>query len=130
MSRTIGIGQEYSSDPSYASKRRYADKFKVLRQELIQSISNGAGCNICGSFKNLEIDHCDGRSYVLNKLSSVQRVKKYIEEYQKGVALRVLCRRCNAKSGGGLRYDSSRKDEFDADDPLANPSDDLSDVPF
>lgn len=91
-------------------QRRYEEKWKRVKAELIGKLSDGRGCALCGSFKNLEIDHCDGRNYVLNKISSATRTKKYLEEYESGVPLRVLCRKCNALSGGGVRYGKNRSE--------------------
>lgn len=97
-------------DQQRIHQRRYEEKWKKEKARLIGILSEGRGCALCRSFKNLEIDHCDGRNYVLKNISSVKRIKKYLEEYESGVALRVLCRKCNALSGGGVRYGDNREE--------------------
>lgn len=62
----------------------------------------------CFETKNLEIDHPNGRK-VSNRdpkhrrKSFAARVREYWDAFADGVPLRVLCRSCNARDGGGRR---------------------------
>lgn len=50
----------------------------------------------------LEVDHVDGRDWQPRDFSQGERVDRYWREYRAGVALRALCRRCNAQLGAQL----------------------------
>ena len=52
----------------------------------------------------LEVDHVNGRNWELQHTSRWARVARYWREYESGVPMRVLCRSCNARLGGGRRY--------------------------
>jgi len=65
------------------------------RLELIDLL--GGVCDNCGSIKELEIDHMDGRDYNCEDTDQSVRVSKYFREYRSGVRLRVLCASCNKK---------------------------------
>lgn len=59
----------------------------------------GGKCAECGTEMGLEIDHMDGRDWVVGKLPPLPRVKRYWQEFFRGVRLRVLCRSCNGRDG-------------------------------
>lgn len=70
-----------------------------------------AGCFNCGSDENLEIDHPKGRARTQRnrdprhrRKSALQRVRELWEAFASDEPLRVLCRSCNAREGGGRRY--------------------------
>jgi len=76
---------------------------RELRFRLVVEL--GGVCAYCGdSGIPLEIDHPDGRTWRARETSQLQRVKLYRRELESGVRLRVLCRSCNARTGGGRRY--------------------------
>lgn len=52
----------------------------------------------------LQIDHIDGVTWVLNKVSSHIRIKKVIAEYKAGIRLRLLCKKANRRGGGFRRW--------------------------
>lgn len=55
----------------------------------------------------LTIDHMDGRTYALRALRYDARVKRYWQEFQLGVRLRVLCLPCNSLDGALRKVGSS-----------------------
>lgn len=57
----------------------------------------------------LEIDHINGREWRTETMNAWRRVARYWREFKAGVALRVLCRSCNARLGGGRRYARGRR---------------------
>lgn len=65
----------------------------------------------CDAEENLEIDHPHGRvrrqrnrAPEHRRKSYLQRVRELWEAFALGEELRVLCRHCNAREGGGRRY--------------------------
>lgn len=77
---------------------------RALRVQLV--ILLGGSCALCGDPTGdlLEIDHPEGRCWSARGTSSFTRVLRYWREYLAGVPLRCLCRSCNARDGGGRRY--------------------------
>ena len=73
------------------------DVTKLLRHCLIHVL--GGRCEECGATERLEVDHKDGAGWSHRRMSSHQRVMRYVAEYRAGIPLRVLCRSCNAKDG-------------------------------
>lgn len=69
------------------------------RAALLKEIAPNGKCDICGAKGSLEIDHVKGRDWTLSDVSKEQRVAKYWKEYDNGIALRGLCRSCNASDG-------------------------------
>lgn len=53
----------------------------------------------CTLLERLEVDHVDGREWRLDGVKFYQRIERYLDEYKRGVRLRVLCRSCNAIDG-------------------------------
>lgn len=84
----------------------------MTRCDLIRQLSPGrVCCSRCRRFlreKDAEVDHVNGRDWQARNLSSATRVRRYVAEHAAGVPLRVLCRSCNARTGGGLRYAQKR----------------------
>ena len=73
------------------------EKAKASRRELVRAL--GGRCVECGDayMGNLEIDHVDGRDWVIREPSYPDRIARYWREYRAGVRLAVRCRRCNGK---------------------------------
>ncbi|MDB4996010.1 MAG: hypothetical protein JWM74_3442 [Myxococcaceae bacterium] len=73
------------------------------------------GCGTCDKCKGefpyvlLEIDHVDGRLYVVNKMSPFTRAKNYWKEFLAGVRMRTLCRECNARDGAHRGWRKRRR---------------------
>lgn len=85
-----------------------AHRAQALREALLRVLSPGRRCALCGvrkrSHASLEVDHVHGRDWVLTSHSQLGRVRRYWREYRAGVALRALCRRCNARGVRGARW--------------------------
>ena len=80
------------------------------REELVKLL--GGKCEICGTRKNLEIDHKFGRDWDLRAKSRWQRQIIYRKEYEQNL-LRLLCKTHNAnadKVGYGKGVSSSIND--------------------
>jgi len=72
---------------------------------------NVAGCFRCHRTESLEIDHPEGRRRAARnrnpehrRKSFLQRMRELWEAFASDEPLRVLCRSCNAREGGGRRY--------------------------
>lgn len=70
---------------------------KRRKDELVALL--GGKCEKCGSTGNLTIEHKEGRDYQVRKLSSLQRLKRYKEEFLTGVKLAIRCLSCNSSDG-------------------------------
>jgi len=68
---------------------------KRRRRRLLKAL--GGCCKMCGSTRDLTVDHINGRNYCVRKLSSHMRVTRYLREYEAGVPLQALCRSCHGK---------------------------------
>jgi hypothetical protein len=75
------------------NSKRWTVYAKRLRAALIVAL--GGACTWCGTTNDLEVDHILGRTWVARNLSSISRARRYWEEYNTGVPLRVLCSSCN-----------------------------------
>lgn len=71
----------------------------------------GPACFECGDCTRLEIDHPLGRKRSARNRAPEHRRKSYAARVKElwlafaaGEPLRVLCRSCNAREGGGRRY--------------------------
>jgi 5-methylcytosine-specific restriction endonuclease McrA len=79
------------------------------RAELIELL--GGQCALCGSTDNLEIDHINGRTWLVRKVDPSWRVSIYWAEYRSGVPLQCLCGDCNtakANPRGAASVDQGR----------------------
>ena len=85
----------------YAAKRR-TDLVLLLAPDL--RCQNLECLRLVEDTTELEIDHVNGRSWNLRKLSSSARVARYWREYKAGIKLRILCSLCNATDGGHRRH--------------------------
>ena len=76
--------------------RRY---YHRRRDALVEKL--GGMCAYLKKYKNhtckgdLEVDHVDGVTWDMSKVSSHQRVRKLEIELENGVRLRLLCRKAN-----------------------------------
>jgi hypothetical protein len=73
-------------------------------RELVPGYGRCACCQRDLSPDLLEVDHVNGRAWLLRKLNRWARVARYWREFLAGVELRALCRHCNARLGGTRRY--------------------------
>lgn len=75
------------------------DLAKVMRAVLVLVL--GGRCARCGcvDLARLEVDHVDGRCYMVEDEDSYHRTLRYMEEYRQGVRLQALCKRCNGRDG-------------------------------
>ncbi len=55
----------------------------------------GGQCAVCSSTRDLEIDHVEGITWQHERLNWLDRLRRYVEEFRRGVALRLLCDSCN-----------------------------------
>jgi 5-methylcytosine-specific restriction endonuclease McrA len=95
------------------SKRRWAGA-KVSRGEyakrrriaLCKELSPDGKCARCGErfeHAKLTIDHADGVTWAMKRLSRWSRVAMYWREHKNGISLRALCGRCNSSEGQKFR---------------------------
>jgi hypothetical protein len=86
----------------YAAKRR---------TDLARLLSPDGRCDSCSEtfpHEELEIDHVDGRLWMLDEVSPSVRSARYWKEYKAGVRMRALCKVCNGTDGGSRRYGGLR----------------------
>lgn len=86
-----------------AASRRYDRKRYAAAKRMFDDLISrlGAICELCeedGKNAPLEVDHVDGRGWEkpAREYRYDQRVKRYYEEFMRGVKLRVLCKPCNS----------------------------------
>lgn len=82
--------------------RYFANWAAGKRYDLMQKL--GGKCDKCGSTKKLEFDHPNGRDWQPRKKNRWMRMIIYEREAAEGL-LRILCKSCNCKDGGGRRYE-------------------------
>lgn len=73
-----------------------------LRVSLVELLSPFGRCDECGirfALEEIEVDHADGRTRYGRSLNFLDRIRRHWRELDAGVALRALCRRCNAIDG-------------------------------
>lgn len=87
------------------SRRRLDRAAQWVKQRLIEAIA-GEGemprCNTCGDHgveSPLTVDHVNGKAWRARSTDQATRVLRYIAEFQAGVALQVLCFKCNSVDG-------------------------------
>lgn len=81
--------------------RYFANWATIKRLELIEKL--GGKCELCFKKTNLEFDHPNGRDWRPEKKSRWMRMIIYAREAAAGL-IRLLCKGCNKKTGGGFRY--------------------------
>lgn len=94
--------QRTAVNTHYAVKRRH---------DLVRLLSSDLRCAVCGEvhpIERLDIDHMDGRLWLVEKVSPSVRAARYWREHKAGVRLRVLCHSCGGQDGGRRRYDVAR----------------------
>lgn len=80
------------------------------RNDLIRLLAPDCRCAICllvFDVGELEVDHMNGRLWLVGEVSSHIRVARYWREYKAGIPMQALCRTCSAR-GGGRRYNGER----------------------
>lgn len=82
-----------------ARQRDWAKRKLAALLELL-----GGECADCGSPDNLQVDHVDGRAWIVDRVEFSARVSRYWQEFRAGVRLRALCGTCNASRGATMRY--------------------------
>lgn len=74
-----------------------------LRVALIEAIAGPepqcACCRHPAEPEDLEVDHRDGRTWYGRSLNFLDRVRRQWREFDRGVALRALCKPCNSSDG-------------------------------
>jgi hypothetical protein len=80
-------------------ERRARQYWVSRREDLIELL--GGRCAMCGQDWGLEVDHEDGKDWCAREENSRTRIRRYWQEYQRGVKLRALCKGCNS---GYLNY--------------------------
>jgi hypothetical protein len=76
--------------------REDRQRAKRRRAELIERL--GGKCKDCGSTRNLEVDHPDGRNYDIRRMGSSWRTSQYLKEEREGVRLECRCKSCNSNA--------------------------------
>lgn len=105
-------------------KKRRAQKAKYqlkidracqwVKEKLIQAIHDARTskftvphCEVCGALGSktnpLCPDHIDGKKWHVRSANQMTRLLRYIAEFQAGVALRILCKKCNERDGAQQR---------------------------
>lgn len=83
--------------------RQQNESVKKRRRDLIEDLAPDLACAECGDVVEnaslLEVDHVDGIGWSHRALSSSARVSRYWRERRAGVAMRAVCRSCNARDG-------------------------------
>lgn len=77
-----------------------------LRVQLLSLLAPREICDGCGAptpVEALEVDHRYGRTWDGRRLNFLDRIRRQWREFERGVALRALCRSCNASDGARLR---------------------------
>lgn len=81
------------------------------RRDLIDLLAPDGRCAECddqvGS-DGLEVDHVDGRLWLVDEVSPSVRYARYWREFDSGVPMRALCKSCNGTIGGARRYGRRR----------------------
>lgn len=90
-------------------RSEYALQLRVSLLEVLAPSGQCAGCRALHPLELLEIDHPEGRTWYGRALNFLDRIRRQWREYDRGVALQALCRRCNASDGtrrwrGRARY--------------------------
>lgn len=92
------------------SRAEYGLQLRVSLLEALAPDSRCAGCGARSDLEDLEVDHVDGRTWYGRALNFLDRIRRQWREFDRGVRLRALCRRCNASEGtrrfrGRARYE-------------------------
>ena len=82
-----------------ASRSEHALQLRISLLEVIAPASRCASCGAAHDVEDLEIDHPNGRTWACRALNFLDRIRRQWRELDAGVALRALCRRCNAIDG-------------------------------
>jgi hypothetical protein len=80
-----------ATSPYYAAQRMEA---------LRRALAPDGRCALCGMKPRkiaLQIDHVDGRDWTPRQHNAWIRAARYWREFEAGVRLRALCRKCNGK---------------------------------
>lgn len=81
------------------------------RRDLIDALAPDGRCAECNEqvgSSALEVDHVDGREWMIEDVSPSVRVATYWREFEAGVPMRALCKPCNGSDGGRRRYGRKR----------------------
>lgn len=78
-------------------------KARVRRKYLWLLNALGYECKKCGTLGDLTIDHVNGLDWGVkhSEVCHETRVNLYLREYEHGVPLQILCKRCNSQKGRG-----------------------------
>jgi len=88
------------------SRSEYAHQLRIGLLEALNTGKPDVCCDKCGEvfeLEDLEVDHPDGRTWYGRNLNFLDRVRRQWRECDAGIALRKLCRKCNA-SDDTLRF--------------------------
>lgn len=73
-----------------------------LRVSLVEALAPDGRCGECDrvlDHEDLEVDHADGRTWYGRALNFLDRIRRQWREFDTGVPLRALCKRCNVADG-------------------------------
>jgi hypothetical protein len=85
------------------SRSEYAFQLRVSLLEIVAPDERCARCGRQHQLEELELDHPEGRTWRWSQINFLDRIRRTWREFDDGVALRALCRPCNA-SDGALRF--------------------------
>jgi hypothetical protein len=79
------------------ARQREKDQVAKERAELISLLGGRCARKACGTDWNLCFDHVDGRDWKIRAVNQRTRVRRIRAEWERGVRIRLLCKRCNGK---------------------------------
>lgn len=94
---------------AYAPRHDLADRLRVSLLCVLAPEWKCAKCGVVHGVEDLEVDHVNGRAWSGRAVSRLQRAKRYWSEFLAGIALRALCRSCNAVDGAHRRWNQAKK---------------------
>ena len=84
------------------AQERRIERIRRLKEQVFALI--GRTCHVCGHKPaRLDIDHVDGRSWLIRHHNQETRWKIYLQEAREGM-VRPACPPCNKRQGARLRY--------------------------
>jgi hypothetical protein len=94
---------ERTRERSHYAARRRRDLIDVLAPD-----GRCAECDDQVGSDQLEVDHVNGREWMIENVSASVRYARYWREFESDVPMRALCKPCNGSTGGARRYERKR----------------------